>query len=187
VTIATCQPRPTSPTVASGGSTTSSKKISLNPDPPFICRSGSILIPGECMSTTNMVSPACRVESGSLRARSSPKSQYWAPDVQILWPRTSHEPSNWRAARVRMPATSEPAPGSENIWHQISSPRSIGRMYRSFCSGVPADSTVGPHMPRPIRNGKTGRSYCSLSWLNTTCSRFDRPCPPYSGGQEIPV
>ena len=31
-------------------------------------------------------------------------------------------------ARVVSPARSDPAPGSENSWHQISSPRSIGSM-----------------------------------------------------------
>ena len=47
----------------------------------------------------------------------------------------SESPS--RTALVARPARSEPAPGSENSWHQISSLRAIGRRKRSFCSSVP--------------------------------------------------
>ncbi len=40
--------------------------------------------------------------------------------VQTFWPLMTHS-SPSRTARVASDATSDPAPGSENIWHQISS------------------------------------------------------------------
>ena len=53
-----------------------------------------------------------------------PKWQYWAPVVQIFWPFTIQWSPSLRAL-VRSPARSEPAAGSLNSWHQISSPRAI--------------------------------------------------------------
>ena len=50
----------------------------------------------------------------------------WAKLVHTFWPVTTHS-SPSRTARVESPARSEPAPGSENSWHQISSPASSGR------------------------------------------------------------
>ena len=45
--------------------------------------------------------------------------------VQIFWPLTTHS-SPSRTARVPRLARSDPAPGSLNSWHQISSPASSG-------------------------------------------------------------
>ena len=50
----------------------------------------------------------------------------WARLVQIFWPWIRHPPSTLVAV-VRNEARSEPASGSENSWHQISSPVRIGR------------------------------------------------------------
>ncbi|MGY2939281.1 hypothetical protein ACVWZ6_008883 [Bradyrhizobium sp. GM6.1] len=57
------------------------------------------------------------------------------------------------SARVRKPATSEPADGSENSWHQISSPAASFGKWRRLASSLPKAITVGPHMPSPIWNG----------------------------------
>ena len=48
------------------------------------------------------------------------------------------------AAAVASDARSDPASGSENPWHQITSPRAIGRRKRSCCSGVPNRMINGP-------------------------------------------
>ena len=56
------------------------------------------------------------------------RSRAWcAPEFHTFWPLTTNS-SPSRTARVVSPARSEPAPGSEKSWHQISSPRSIGGM-----------------------------------------------------------
>ena len=47
-----------------------------------------------------------------------------AYDDQTFWPLTTYRPSR-SSARVRTDARSEPAPGSEKPWHQISSAERI--------------------------------------------------------------
>ena len=54
-----------------------------------------------------------------------PKRAYWASDVQIFWPVTTHS-SPSRTARVVSAARSDPAPGSLKSWHHMSSPASSG-------------------------------------------------------------
>ena len=88
--------------------------------------SGRTVTPGWRMSITNIVRPACRCEPGSVRATIAPKSAHCATLVHTFWP-VSSQPASSATARVDSPATSDPAPGSENSWHQISSPRSSGR------------------------------------------------------------
>ena len=63
--------------------------------------------------------------SGSVRASSRPHLATWARVVHTFWPLTTHS-SPSRSARVLSAARSEPAPGSLNIWHQISSQRTPG-------------------------------------------------------------
>ena len=136
VVIATVQPSLTSPSTFSCGTRTSSKKTSLNEAPPFICFKGLIVTPGACMSTMNAVMPLCFSASGFVRQMISPKSEYCAPEVHTFWPLTTHS-SPSRTAVVDSDATSEPAPGSLNSWHQISSPRSSFVRYRCCCASVP--------------------------------------------------
>ena len=78
------------------------------------------------MSMTNIVMPLCFTCSGSVRTSTMPKLATCASVVHTFWPLTIHS-SPSRTARVDRPATSEPAPGSLNIWHQISSPVNSGR------------------------------------------------------------
>ena len=50
----------------------------------------------------------------------------WASVVQTFWPLTIHS-SPSRTPRADSPAKSDPLPGSEKSWHQISSPVKSGR------------------------------------------------------------
>ncbi len=70
--------------------------------------------------------PLCLGASGSVRAISMPNRARWARVVHTFWPFTRHS-SPSRTAMVASEATSDPAPGSLNSWHQISSPVNSGR------------------------------------------------------------
>jgi hypothetical protein len=139
-----------------------------------------------------MVSPSCLGTSGSVRASRMAKADCCAPDVHTFWPLTIHT-SPSLTALVRRPATSEPAPGSENIWHHTSSPRSSGGMWRFFCSSVPCVTIVGPAMPRPItpirpiRPVMAAKPAAAASSLKISWYRPDSPWPPYSFGHVIPT
>ena len=80
--------------------------------------------------------PSCLGASGLVRAMQKPHWACWATDVQIFWP-VSLKPPSTRSAFIDSAARSEPAPGSENSWHQTISPRRVGRRKRSFCSSEP--------------------------------------------------
>ena len=114
----------------------------------FICTSGRTSTPGACMSMANIVSPACLGTSGSVRARQRPQRAHMPRLVQTFWPEKTHS-SPSRSARVPTLARSEPASGSENIWHQISEPSAIERSQRSCCSVLPWVCRHGPTMPSP--------------------------------------
>ena len=64
-----------------------------------------------------------------------PKLASRAPLVQTFWPLIRH-PFSVLVALVLMPAASEPAPGSLNSWHQMTSWLSAGRTQRATWSGV---------------------------------------------------
>ena len=68
----------------------------------------------------------CLGASGSVRATSIPHRAMWASVVHTFCPLTTHS-SPSRTARLDRPATSDPAPGSEKSWHQISSFVNSGR------------------------------------------------------------
>ena len=78
--------------------------------------------------------PLCLGTSKSVRAIRMPRSAWWAPEVHTFCPVITHS-SPSRIARVVSPARSEPAPGSEYSWHQISSPRSAGGTNRCCSAG----------------------------------------------------
>ncbi len=125
VARATVQPPLTGPTTSGSGTKTSSKKTSLKSEPPFGIFSGRTVTPGACMSITIMVMPWCLGASGSVRTVARPNEARCAPLVQTFWPLIRQPPSTL-VALVRMPAASDPAPGSLNSWHQITSWRSAG-------------------------------------------------------------
>ncbi len=82
------------------------------------------------MSITIVVMPLCLGASGLVRTVAKPKPARCAPLVHTFWPLTSQPPST-RVARVLMPAASEPASGSLNSWHQMTSWSSAGRTQRA--------------------------------------------------------
>ena len=83
--------------------------------------------------------------SGSVRTSSRPHSATWAMLVQTFCPFTTHS-SPSRTARVQSAATSDPAPGSLNIWHQISSQVNVGRRRRrSLLFGAEGDQRGAGH------------------------------------------
>ena len=83
--------------------------------------SGRTSTPSACMSMTIVVMPSCfghvgvGPHGGEARSRLT-----WAPLVHTFWPLTSQPPST-RVPLVLMPAASEPASGSLNSWHQMTS------------------------------------------------------------------
>ena len=97
---------------------------------------------------------AARVGAGQQRA---PLRSTARPVVQIFWPVMRQPPSTLVALVDRL-ARSDPAPGSENSWHQIISPRKVGGRNRCCCSSVPNATIDGMiHAAMPI------------------CGRFTRP------------
>lgn len=110
--MATVQPSPSAPTTPAA--TAPSKKTSLNSLVPDICRIGRTSTrPGWSIRTRRNDRPRWRREPGSVRARTKHQSASRASEVQIFWPVTRYRPSAAsRTAAVRIPARSDPAPGS---------------------------------------------------------------------------
>ena len=132
----------------SSGIRASSMNSSLNSASPVICTSGRTSTASCSMSIRKYVSPRCFGASWSVRATSMHHFASCAYVVHTFWPVTTHS-SPSRTARVLSDARSEPDPGSEKPWHQISSADRIGGRKRRFCSSVPCAITVGPPIARP--------------------------------------
>ena len=120
VARATVQPLSTGPITSSSGTNTSLKKTSLKCESPVACFSGRTSTPLPCMSMTIVVMPWCFGTSGLVRIVARPNDDSLAPLVQTFCPLTSQPPST-RVPLVVMPAASEPASGSLNSWHQMTS------------------------------------------------------------------
>ena len=105
---------------------TSVRNTSLNVCPPVISMIGRISTPGASIGQMKYETPLCLAASGLVRAMRMPNVENCASDVQIFCPLMIHS-SPSRSARVPRLARSLPAPGSENSWHQISSPASSGK------------------------------------------------------------
>ena len=118
--------------------------------------------------------PLCCGASGSVRARQIAKSVSCASDVHTFWP-VSRQPPSTRTARVRSAARSEPAPGSLNSWHQVSSPSSVGRTNRSRCASEPCARIVGAAQPPILRSGRStpaaASSWSITSWVTGSAAR----------------
>ena len=84
---------------------------------------------------------------------------------------------------MRTEARSEPAPGSEKPWHQISSALRILCRCRAFCSSVPWTMIVGPAIPRPITPMWPGACAIESSSSRIAWCEYGAPPPPYSFGQ----
>ena len=74
------------------------------------------------------MSPRCRSASGSVRNSPKHHSAKAPREAQVFWPLSTPAvlALGAGAARLRMPARSLPASGSDHPWHQISSPRGHG-------------------------------------------------------------
>src|SRR5215467_11294801 len=157
VVVETFHPWLTGPSRFAFGTTTSVKKTSLKWWCPVIRTRGRTVMPGVVIGTRRQLIPWCFGTSGFVRTSRMIQCAKCAPDVHTFWPLTTKW-SPWSMARVRRLARSEPAPGSENPWHQISSALRIAGRWRRFCSGVPVDDgrpdQAQPHVPR--QHGRAG-------------------------------
>ena len=136
----------------------------MNEACPFICRNGYTVTPGCFMSMMKYDRPACFFWSQSVRASNRPQRALCALVVHTFCPFTTH----WLpriSARVTAPATSDPLPGSENNWHQVSSPVIIGSRNFSLCISVPwarivaAASTRIPASAGPMAPARANSSF----------------------------
>ena len=178
------QPSFTGPSVLVTGTRTSVKKISLNSLSPVIVTSGRTSTPGSVMSTRRQVMPLCLGTSGSVRTRSSHQFDMWPSVFQVFCPFTIQvSPSS--SAFVRSDARSEPALGSENPWHQMSSPRSMRGRRSRFCSSVPCSMIAGAMLERPSGLSVPGAWARCISSEYTTWSMTPAPRPPHSSGHAI--
>ncbi len=82
-------------------------------------------------------------------------------------------------------ARSLPASGSENPWHQMSSPRSMRGSSSCFCASVPCWMIAGAMFERPSGLSVPGACERCISSAKTTCSMIPAPRPPYSSGHAI--
>ena len=87
------------------------------------------------MSTMKYERPSCFGTSGFVRTISMPQLERCATEVHTFWPFTIQS-SPSRTAREERPATSEPALGSLNIWHQMSSPEKMRGRWYFFCASL---------------------------------------------------
>ena len=101
------------------------RNTSLKCADPLACTSGRTSTPGLDMSRSRKLMPRCLGTLGSMRTSRNPQLQNCADEFQTFCPSTTNS-SPSTTARVASPARSEPAPGSLNNWHHVSSARSIG-------------------------------------------------------------
>src|SRR3954453_19034210 len=112
--------------------------------------------------------PLCFGAVGLVLANSAPHFENCAPVVQIFWPVIRQPPSTLVALVVRL-ARSEPAPGSENNWHQIISPRNVGGRNCCFCSSV-AEGQGGGVIQGAMPIAGRFTFPVANSWAMMTCS-----------------
>src|ERR1700729_1895414 len=104
---------------------------------------GLISMPGWSSAQSRRVRPRFPGRAGDVRASRKIQLASRALDVQTFWPSMCQAPFS-RHAWVRSAPRSDPAPGSENPWHQRSAPDSTRGRKRRFCSSVPIASSVLP-------------------------------------------
>ena len=142
---------------------------------PVSSRSGRISMPGVVMSIRKHPMPSWRGATGSVRARQIAQWARSAIVVHTFSPVIDQPPSTSVAAVVS-DARSLPAPGSENIWHHVISPRSDGPTQRSCCSAVPCPMMVGSTQPATWRWSRRTRAAFSSASI-ASCSIGDASSP----------
>ena len=105
----------------------------------------------------------------------------WAPEVHTFCPLTSHS-SPSRSARHCSPARSDPAPGSENSWHQTSCPLTIIGRNRAHCSSVPWSMIAGPAIITPMPLGGPTAPTDALAACTRLASCESSPRPNQRSG-----
>ena len=160
--MAVRQPSPISPRQSTAGTRASEKNTSPNSLAPLICRSGRASTPGCRMSISSIEMPRCRTLPGSVRTSAKILSPCTALVVHTFCPLTTNS-SPSRTPFVASAARSEPAPGSEKPWHQITSLRSSGPMISLRCASVPIAITVGARKVRPSALTVRGASASTVS------------------------
>jgi hypothetical protein len=113
-----------------------------------------------------------------------------ANDDHTFCPLTTNSPPaspSTGSARVRTPARSLPAPGSEKPWQKICSPDRIACRCLAFCFSVPWAMIVGPAMPNPITPTWSGAPALAISSSRIAWNVYGAPPPPYSLGQVSPA
>ena len=90
-------------------------------------------MPGVSSGTRMKVRPRWRSAAGSVRKMPNSQSANAPREHQVFWPFRIHsDPSSDSTARLRMPARSLPALGSDQPWHQMSSPAAMRGRKRSL-------------------------------------------------------
>jgi hypothetical protein len=124
----------TTPDRSASETETSSKNSSQKSAPPLMRRMTRSVTPSALIGTPNQVSPRCFGTLQFVRVRHNPQSARCANELRTLAPlRIQVSPS--LVARVRIPARSEPAAGSEKNCTQSSSPFSMRGRWRDLKSG----------------------------------------------------
>ncbi len=109
------------------------------------------------------MSPCWRDSGVPVRTRANIQFDVSARVVHTFWPVTTYwSPS--RTALVMSAGRSEPASGSDQPWHHMSSARTMRRRNRSFWARVPWRMSVGPTM-KLFGDGWFGtRAFVISSW-----------------------
>ena len=186
--FATFQPPLTGPTTFSAGMRASVKNTSQNSASPVRVVIGLTSTPGVSIWHNRKVMPRCFGTVGSVRAKRKMPVPSIPRDVQVFCPLITHScPSS--SARSRMLARSEPDSGSEYPCTHTSSPEMILGIYRRFCSSVPQLTSVLPSILTVVVSDTrpSGTRALAISWASTTWSSLERPPPPYSTGQVMPI
>jgi hypothetical protein len=136
------QPSPARPTRPATGARTSVKNTSLKCSEQSISWIGRTSMPSDAMSTSNRLRPCRAAGPRSVPHSSRPKCACRAILLQIFWPFTTKWSPRQSPLVVRLGGP-DPAPGSENSWHQISRPIRIGSRCRARCSSVPVSISSG--------------------------------------------
>ena len=171
----------------SAGTTTSSKNTSANSWSPLIISMGATVMPGVSMSTKNAVMPRCRDSGVPVRVRSTQRSEYWARLVHTFWPLITQAAAvsgspPCGVARHRSDARSLPVDGSENPWHQISSPESSSGTTSAASSGGAKSISVGASTSiSECRPGST-QSRPARAAPSSVRSIGEPPSPPTRSG-----
>ena len=135
------------------------------------------------MGSTKYVRPRCLGTSQSVRATSRPSSAWWALVFHTFWPVTTHSSPSSRAVAVS-PARSDPAPGSLNSWHHVTSPVMVGARNRSRTSSGPCSSTVGAASAVPTPSGSPTAPAAASPSATTSSAHRGMSRPPHRAGHD---